>query len=131
MMEQDLRSLLSADATIAAYVSSVDWDETPQGRSPPYLVLEMGFDPRDKHMGGPQVTRKTRVRAKCWGSKPGEAHALKNYVIDAVEATPADQGSTRFLGIFPNVLGGLREDSPTGIRHCQIVDLDVVHTPIP
>ena len=131
-MEQDLRALLKADSSISALATAVEWDEAKQGTLPPFVVLEGGFDPRDKHMGGPQVTRITRVRAKCFHQKAADGHNLRDYVISAVEAaTGVTQGGTRFLGIFPSVIGLTQSDTPDGLRNCQVVDLDVAHTPIP
>lgn len=132
MMEQDLRSLLKADASIAALANEVDWDEIKQGTLPPFIVLEMAFDPRDKRMDGAQATRITKVRVKCVHTTPADGHNLKEYVISACEAaTGTNQGDTRFLGIFPNVLGSSPVDTPDGIRNGQIIDLDICHTPIP
>jgi hypothetical protein len=131
-MEQDLRSLLKANATIAALATAVDWDEVKQTTPLPYIILEMGFDPRDKHMGGPQITRKTRIRAKCFYSKATDGITLREAVVTVAEAaTGATQGTTRFLGIFPSVLGAAQVDTPNGIRNSQVIDLDVIHTPIP
>jgi hypothetical protein len=132
MMEQDLRSLLKASAPVAGLATAVEWDEVKQGTALPYVILEMASDPRDKSMEGPQATRITRVRTKVFYSKASDGLNLREYVIAAVEAaTGVVQGDTRFLGIFPNVLGTLQLDTPDGIRNCQVVDLQVCHTPIP
>lgn len=131
-METDLRALLKADSSISGLASAVEWDECKQGTVLPFVVLEMAFDPRDKMMSGPQATRLTRVRAKCFHAKAADGHNLREYLISACEAaTGVDQGSTRFLGIFPNALGLVQVDTPDGLRNCQVVDLEIAHTPIP
>jgi hypothetical protein len=109
--------------------TAVECDEVAQGKPMPRIILETAFGLRDKHMGGPQVTRTTRIRASCWGEKSADTHTLKEYLIAAVEgATGVIQGGTRFLGIFPTELGSGQEDTPDGIRLREIIDLSICHT---
>jgi hypothetical protein len=129
MMEDDLRSLLKANAGISALANAVEWNEVEQGTQPPYLILEYVFDPREKKMDGPQVTRKTRIRTKSFFRKGASGFNLKEAVIAALEgATRTTVGSTLFLGAFPNELGDMQIDTPDGIRNCKIVDFEIAHT---
>jgi hypothetical protein len=128
MMQQALRARLLADADVSALVSTrIDWDARPQGKPLPAITLQVAFDPRDKHMGGTQATRKSRVRAQCWATKPADAHNLAEAVISALDPG-AIQDGVRFLSTFATSLGGIAEDTDNGLIYRQIVDLDVIHT---
>jgi hypothetical protein len=127
-MQADLRARLLADSTIGGLVSTrVDWGVRPQGKPLPAITLTLVSDNRDQTMAGLQATQGPLIQVDCWAETYTASGILREAVVTLL-ATPATQGSTKFLGAAGIVTQDLPEKTDTGMVFRSMIRATVWHT---
>lgn len=127
-MQEQLRSRLLADGTVAALVGTrVDWSVRPQASLLPAITLQMISEPRPATMAGTMNTREARVQVDVWGKTYSDARLGARAVISALEPE-ATVGPVRFLRSFVDGDRDMPEDTELGVVFRVSVDLKVNHT---
>jgi hypothetical protein len=113
--EVDLRSKLVNDAAVSAIVGSKVYPQfRPQGSTLPAVLLTIVYGARDKTFDGAMATQGNQVQFDCMASTKAEVTALRNAVIDAIEA-PSTVGSTEFQGGTVDLYRDSYDDTDAGV----------------
>lgn len=100
-MEEALVSLLLADASLAALVSTrIYWGKRPQDVSTlPAVILSRVYGGRDYAMSGATGLVESRVQCDCYGASYGATKATARALMTAVNAYSATTGGVHFQRI--------------------------------
>ena len=125
-MEQALRSLLRADASLAALVSTrVDWGRRPQsdGELPGIVLMRVGGR-RDLNMGGASGLVESLVQVDCYGETYSDAKLAARAIRDIVNGFSGAQSGTIFQLIS---IDNERDQNETGPseKHLHMISLDL------
>lgn len=125
-METALRGRLLAAAPVKAIADTrVDWVNRPQGaggdKRHPSVVLSVIYDPRPKTMTGRTAYRGVRVQIDCRAETLPEKVALRNAVLDAIEA-PGRFDEVRFGRPKDVTIRDRGEDSTGNFIHRDSID---------
>jgi hypothetical protein len=107
-MEEDLRAVLLADATVTGLViDRVDWGSRRQGAPLPAMVLYVVSGAEGYTLKGADGLSITRVQIDCYGDTYASAKTLSRAVISAL----GGYSDTDFPGVFHV---GTRDDREGG-----------------
>lgn len=80
-MENELRALLKAHAPLTDLVgSAVYWDERPQGKDLPAVVLTLVSDASEHSIDGPDQLSTARVQIDCFAETSKEKIAIAKVI---------------------------------------------------
>ena len=100
-MEEDLRTLLLADAGVTAAVGGrVTWGARPQGSPLPAVVLHNIGGLKSYHLGGEAGPFQPRVQVNCLGESYLDALSTCRAVVAAISGYAGTVGGTYFQGIL-------------------------------
>jgi len=128
-MQEDLRAVLAADATLTGLVGTRIYPGVrPQGSALPAVVFLMISSLPDYHLGGPSGLESERVQIDCYGATYAAAMEVAAAVKAKLSGFSGDQGSTSFRAIFVEGERDEFDGSTDNVTNIHRVSLDfMVH----
>jgi hypothetical protein len=100
-MEEALRAILAADATLSGLVGTrIYWDTIPQGKPSPNIAMWLVSSVPDYHMAGASGLVESRVQVDCRGDSWASAKAVARAVEAVLGGFVGQQGTVVFKAIF-------------------------------
>lgn len=129
-MEEALVAWLLADGPLAAIVAArINWNERPQGKALPAVVLQRITGIRDYHMQGPSGLVRSLVQIDCWGKTFEEVIAASRAVIARLSGVGMGEVSSIQLASLINERQGFDGDPDASERfHRASLDFELWHS---
>lgn len=125
-LEEDFRSLITANAPLMALVRVVAWNERPQGSQLPAITLNLISQPHRYTYSGADTLIQSRVQADIWALSTKAVIDIDRLLVPVVDGFRGTIGNTEFSVIFIESRFDGTEDPATGSAPIHRISRDLM-----
>ena len=125
-MEEELKNHILADAGITNLVGNrVHWNERPQAKALPDILLRLVNNAPDYHSTGPSGLEDALIQVDCYGETYSSAKLTSRAIKSLLSGAQFTEGNIVFDGIFIEGETDTFEALPSGAEKYHRVRLDI------